>query len=94
MSDGGHAGAQVRKTTVLDVMRRLLQPKNIMVSAHARTKEYDRSKYISILNIIQARCCPPLGSRHAGCCTTRIACCQMHPVEPGVPCRRAMCSTR
>ncbi len=48
-------GAQVRKTTVLDVMRRLLQPKNIMVSAHARTKEYDRSKYISILNIIQAR---------------------------------------
>ena len=38
---------------VLDVMRRLLQPKNIMVSAHARTKEYDKSKYISILNIIQ-----------------------------------------
>ena len=34
-------------------MRRLLQPKNIMVSAHARTKEYDKSKYISILNIIQ-----------------------------------------
>ena len=45
--------AQVRKTTVLDVMRRLLQPKNIMVSAHARAKEYDKSKYISILNIIQ-----------------------------------------
>eukprot|EP00891_Asterochloris_glomerata_P009934 jgi/Astpho2/9934/Aster-06640 len=44
----------IRKTTVLDVMRRLLQPKNIMVSAHARTKEYDKSKYISILNIIQA----------------------------------------
>lgn len=38
---------------VLDVMRRLLQPKNIMVSAHARTKEYDKSKYISILNVIQ-----------------------------------------
>lgn len=56
--DRGRAGAQVRKTTVLDVMRRLLQPKNIMVSAHARTKEYDRSKYISILNIIQARCIP------------------------------------
>ena len=45
--------ALVRKTTVLDVMRRLLQPKNIMVSAHARAKEYDKSKYISILNIIQ-----------------------------------------
>ena len=55
---GDGPGAQVRKTTVLDVMRRLLQPKNIMVSAHARTKEYDRSKYISILNIIQARCAP------------------------------------
>ncbi len=36
-------------------MRRLLQPKNIMVSAHARAKEFDKSKYISILNIIQAR---------------------------------------
>ena len=55
--------AQVRKTTVLDVMRRLLQPKNIMVSAHARTKEYDRSKYISILNIIQARCVPSAAAR-------------------------------
>lgn len=43
----------MRKTTVLDVMRRLLQPKNIMVSAHARAKEYDKSKYIAILNIIQ-----------------------------------------
>lgn len=38
----------VRKTTVLDVMRRLLQPKNIMVSAPTR-----RGKYISIMNIIQ-----------------------------------------
>jgi len=28
----------VRKTTVLDVMRRLLQPKNIMVSSHSRSK--------------------------------------------------------
>jgi tubulin gamma len=43
----------VRKTTVLDVMRRLLQPKNLMVSTNVRAKEYDRSKYISILNIIQ-----------------------------------------
>lgn len=48
------AAAHVRKTTVLDVMRRLLQPKNIMVSAGARSKEWDKSKYISILNIIQA----------------------------------------
>ena len=51
----GARAALVRKTTVLDVMRRLLQPKNIMVSAHARAKEYDKSKYISILNIIQVR---------------------------------------
>lgn len=39
----------VRKTTVLDVMRRLLQPKNRMVS----TTPSKKSCYISILNIIQ-----------------------------------------
>ncbi|KAF8674057.1 Tubulin gamma chain [Rhizoctonia solani] len=39
----------VRKTTVLDVMRRLLQPKNRMVSAIPSKS----SCYISILNIIQ-----------------------------------------
>ena len=39
----------VRKTTVLDVMRRLLQPKNRMVS----TIPGKKSCYISILNIIQ-----------------------------------------
>eukprot|EP00357_Protocruzia_adherens_P036722 CAMPEP_0114997434 /NCGR_PEP_ID=MMETSP0216-20121206/14896_1 /TAXON_ID=223996 /ORGANISM="Protocruzia adherens, Strain Boccale" /LENGTH=452 /DNA_ID=CAMNT_0002361813 /DNA_START=58 /DNA_END=1416 /DNA_ORIENTATION=+ len=38
----------IRKTTVLDVMRRLLQPKNMMVSAQTRN-----GVYISILNIIQ-----------------------------------------
>ena len=37
-----------RKTTVLDVMRRLLQPKNIMVSTSTK-----KGCYISILNIIQ-----------------------------------------
>lgn len=47
------AASIVRKTTVLDVMRRLLQPKNLMVSSAARAKEFDKSKYISILNIIQ-----------------------------------------
>jgi len=46
-------GTSIRKTTVLDVMRRLLQPKNMMVStAHDRTSHH---KYISILNIIQVR---------------------------------------
>ena len=48
-SRGGHS-ASIRKTTVLDVMRRLTQPDNIMVSADTRTPT---SCYISILNIIQ-----------------------------------------
>ncbi|EEP79621.1 tubulin gamma chain [Uncinocarpus reesii 1704] len=39
----------IRKTTVLDVMRRLLQPKNRMVSINPSKS----SCYISILNIIQ-----------------------------------------
>lgn len=43
--------ASVRKTTVLDVMRRLLQPKNMMVStAQDRGSQHC---FISILNIIQ-----------------------------------------
>jgi tubulin gamma len=40
--------SSVRKTSVLDVMSRLLQPKNIMVSTNTR-----RGAYISVLNIIQ-----------------------------------------
>lgn len=46
----------VRKTTVLDVMRRLLQPKNMMVST-----SQDRNSqhcFISILNIIQGEVDP------------------------------------
>jgi len=38
----------IRKTTVLDVMRRLTQPQNVMVSADTRS-----GCYMSILNIIQ-----------------------------------------
>lgn len=45
----GEQARSVRKTTVLDVMRRLLQPKNRMVSAIPSKT----SCYISILNIIQ-----------------------------------------
>lgn len=48
--------ASVRRTTVLDVMRRLLQPKNMMVST-----ALDRNAahcYISILNIIQGEVDP------------------------------------
>uniref|UniRef100_A0A804PYN6 Tubulin gamma 2 n=1 Tax=Zea mays TaxID=4577 RepID=A0A804PYN6_MAIZE len=48
----------IRKTTVLDVMRRLLQTKNVMVSSYARTKEASQAKYISILNIIQGEVDP------------------------------------
>src|ERR1700761_3582066 len=44
----------VRKTTVLDVMRRLLQPKNRMVSINPAKS----SCYISILNIIQGEADP------------------------------------
>jgi tubulin gamma len=44
----------VRKTTVLDVMRRLLQNKNRMVS----TTPSKKSCYISILNIIQGEADP------------------------------------
>lgn len=43
----------IRKTTVLDVMRRLLQTKNIMVSTSTR-----KGCYISILNIIQGEVDP------------------------------------
>ncbi len=50
---GGGAQSKIRKTTVLDVMRRLLQTKNIMVSSHGLAKHQGSSKYISILNIIQ-----------------------------------------
>ena len=47
---------QVRKTTVLDVMRRLLQPKNMMVSTSTDKKL--NHCYISILNIIQGEVDP------------------------------------
>lgn len=46
----------VRKTTVLDVMRRLLQPKNMMV-ATLRNRQHAHC-YISILNIIQGEVDP------------------------------------
>ncbi|XP_033173559.1 tubulin gamma-2 chain [Drosophila mauritiana] len=46
----------VRKTTVLDVMRRLLQPKNMMVSA--LTDKQSRQCFVSILNIIQGEVDP------------------------------------
>lgn len=53
-SDNVEQAKTVRKTTVLDVMRRLLQPKNRMVS----TMPSKRSCYISILNIIQGEADP------------------------------------
>jgi tubulin gamma len=46
----GAVQKNIRKTSVLDVMRRLTQPKNIMVSANTRPGS---GCYISILNIIQ-----------------------------------------
>ena len=44
-------------------MRRLLQTKNIMVSTHNRSKDFNQSKYISILNIIQGEVDPTQVSR-------------------------------
>lgn len=58
--DNIEASRTVRKTTVLEVMRRLLQPKNRMVSVNPGKN----SCYISILNIIMGDadptdvCCP------------------------------------
>lgn len=48
--------SNVRKTTVLDVMRRLLQPKNIMVSTPKDKR--NNHCYVSILNIIQGEVDP------------------------------------
>ncbi|KAI4198573.1 MAG: hypothetical protein LQ346_002726 [Caloplaca aetnensis] len=53
-ADNVEQAKTVRKTTVLDVMRRLLQPKNRMVS----TTPSKSSCYISILNIIQGEADP------------------------------------
>lgn len=49
-SDTIDRGKMTMKTSVLDVMRRLLQPKNRMVSIQGASKD---SCYISILNLIQ-----------------------------------------
>ena len=49
-SDTVDRGKATMKTSVLDVMRRLLQPKNRTVSMHGGSKN---SCYISIMNIIQ-----------------------------------------
>jgi tubulin gamma len=46
-ADNNLVKTSVRKTTVLDVMRRLLQTKNILVSSSVK-----KGRYISILNII------------------------------------------
>eukprot|EP01071_Lankesteria_metandrocarpae_P010555 Lankesteria_metandrocarpae@DN5348_c1_g1_i5.p1 len=55
MIDKQQDSAAVRKTTVSDVMRRLLQAKNSMVSVPLR-----RGSYISILNIIRGESDPSL----------------------------------
>jgi len=43
---------RIRKTTVLDVMRRLLQTKNMMFSSQHSSKGL-QGKFISVLNIVQ-----------------------------------------
>eukprot|EP00730_Choanoeca_flexa_P016199 TRINITY_DN7604_c0_g1_i3.p1 TRINITY_DN7604_c0_g1~~TRINITY_DN7604_c0_g1_i3.p1 ORF type:complete len:458 (+),score=96.96 TRINITY_DN7604_c0_g1_i3:235-1608(+) len=56
LADEVSEASAVRKTTVLDVMRRLLQPKNMMVST-ARSRS-EAHCYISLLNIIQGNVDP------------------------------------
>lgn len=62
LNDGteGARGQTIRKTTVLDVMRRLTQPANIMVSANTKT-----GCYISSLNIIQGVAVDPISIHRA-----------------------------
>lgn len=60
---GGVAGKNqvVRKTSVMDVMRRLLKPKNMMVSTPFAGSTHPSASahcYISILNIIQGEIDP------------------------------------
>ncbi|KAM0787241.1 gamma-tubulin [Microbotryomycetes sp. NB124-2] len=55
-SDKIEQAKAVRKTTVLDVMRRLLQPKNRLVSSPAVPSR--SSCYISVMNIIQGEVDP------------------------------------
>lgn len=60
----------VRKTTVLDVMRRLLQPKNMMVSTSIDKKV--SHCYISILNIIQGEVDPTQVGGSWFCVVTKV----------------------
>ncbi len=52
-AEAPRVSSSIRKTTVLDVMRRLLQPKNIVMNSAAIKKGANNHAYISILNIIQ-----------------------------------------
>ena len=66
----GAGESSVQKTTVLDVMRRLLQPKNIMVSAPTK-----KGAYISILNIILLLTVGIITSMSSRCCCCCCCCC-------------------
>ncbi|CAI5959887.1 unnamed protein product [Closterium sp. NIES-64] len=49
----------IRKTSVFDVMRRLLQPQNWMVSSHyGRARDVSAARYMAILNVIQGEVDP------------------------------------
>lgn len=54
LTSEGQPASDVQKTTVFDVMRRLLQPKNMMVSSMMiKAKDTADCRYISALSIIQ-----------------------------------------
>ena len=85
--DNVEAAKMVRKTTVLDVMRRLLQPKNRMVSASPGKN----SCYISILNMIMGEADPtdvrftPHLSHSQSCSLTSLSGPQIPPPHPRKP---------
>lgn len=68
----------VQKTSVLDVMTRLVQPKNMMVSCPTQ-----RGLYISILNIIQGDVDPTqVSTNRVAHYFTRLTNTQLGPQEP------------
>jgi hypothetical protein len=69
-SESVEQAKSVRKTTVLDVMRRLLQPKSHLVSVSPSK----RSCYISLMHIIQGDV-DPFDVRRALTCRSTRACC-------------------
>jgi tubulin gamma len=80
------ASSNVRKTTVLDVMRRLLQPKNRLATvASASASRLHPPCYISILNIISSAATEPIDPSEVHKSLLRIRERQLAPFIPWGP---------